>query len=270
MAKRVVSLAQSWVGKKENDGTHKAIIDIYNSYQPHPRGYKMTYDAPWCAAFVSAVAIKLGYTNIIPVECSCSQMIELFKKLGSWVEDDGRKPNPGDIVFYDWEDNGVGDNMGSSDHVGIVESVIGNKITVIEGNYNNAVKRRILYVNGKYIRGYGVPKYPVAPNKSIDELAQEVLNGVWGNGQARKDALTNAGYDAVAVQKRVNELIVSKVKVGDTVRLNKGAKTYDGKSLASFVYGRKHKVKEINGNRAVITYLGITVAAVNVKDLTLA
>lgn len=60
------------------------------------------------------------------------------------------------------------------------------------------------------------------------------------------------------------------IKVGSTVKLNKGAKTYDGKALASFVYSRKHKVKELNGNRAVITYLGITVAAVNVKDLTLA
>lgn len=60
------------------------------------------------------------------------------------------------------------------------------------------------------------------------------------------------------------------IKVGSTVKLNKGAKTYDGKSLSSFVYGRKHKVKELKGNRAVITYLGITVAAVNVKDLTLA
>ncbi len=60
------------------------------------------------------------------------------------------------------------------------------------------------------------------------------------------------------------------IKVGSTVKLNKGAKTYDGKSLSSFVYGRKHKVKELKSNRAVITYLGITVAAVNVKDLTLA
>lgn len=59
------------------------------------------------------------------------------------------------------------------------------------------------------------------------------------------------------------------IKVGSTVKLNKGAKTYDGKSLSSFVYGRKHKVKELKGNRAVITFLGITVAAVNVKDLTL-
>ena len=60
------------------------------------------------------------------------------------------------------------------------------------------------------------------------------------------------------------------VKVGSTVKLRNGAKTYDGGKIASFVYDRKHKVKEINGNRAVITYSGIVVAAVNIKDLTLA
>ena len=61
-----------------------------------------------------------------------------------------------------------------------------------------------------------------------------------------------------------------KIEVGSTVMVNKGAKTYTGGSLASFVYSRKHKVKQISGDRAVITYLGIVVAAVNVKDLTLA
>lgn len=43
--------------------------------------------------------------------------------------------------------------------------------------------------------------------KSIDEIAREVLQGLWGNGEARKKALTNAGYDYDAVQKRVNELL---------------------------------------------------------------
>lgn len=60
----------------------------------------------------------------------------------------------------------------------------------------------------------------------------------------------------------------SSIKVGDTVRVNKGAKTYDGKGLADFVYGRDHKVSEVSGSRAVITYEGTTVAAVNTKDLT--
>ena len=63
---------------------------------------------------------------------------------------------------------------------------------------------------------------------------------------------------------------VPTIEKGSTVRLNKGAKTYDGKSLASFVYNRNHKVKEIKGDRVVITYLGVVVAAVSIKDLTLA
>lgn len=43
--------------------------------------------------------------------------------------------------------------------------------------------------------------------KSVDEIAKEVINGKWGNGTARKQALTAAGYDYATVQKRVNELL---------------------------------------------------------------
>ena len=43
--------------------------------------------------------------------------------------------------------------------MGIVDAVSGNNITVIEGNKNNAVGRRTLQVNARYIRGYGVPRY---------------------------------------------------------------------------------------------------------------
>lgn len=276
-AKNVISLAQSWLGKKESDGSHKTIIDIYNTYKPHPRGYKMTYTAPWCATFVSAIAIKLGYTNIMPVECSCSKMIELYKALGCWVESDNRTPSPGDVIFYDWDDSGVGENLNNPDHVGIVEKVTGNTITVIEGNYSHAVKRRSISVNGRYIRGYAVPKYDKEPAittvtglKTVEELAKEVILGKWGSGQARKDALTKAGYNYNAVQTKVNEILnTSVIKVGSTVKIKAGAKTYSGGSLASFVYGRKYKVKELKGNRAVVTFLGIVVAAVNTKDLIL-
>lgn len=57
------------------------------------------------------------------------------------------------------------------------------------------------------------------------------------------------------------------IKVGDTVRLRKNARTYEGVMLASFVYYRDHIVKEIDGDRAVITYNGSIVCAVNVNDL---
>jgi hypothetical protein len=43
--------------------------------------------------------------------------------------------------------------------------------------------------------------------KTVDEIAQEVIKGTWGNGTARKTALTNAGYDYATIQKRVNEIL---------------------------------------------------------------
>lgn len=214
-ASKVVSQAQAWLGLKESNDSHKKIIDIYNSQKPLPVGYKLKYTDAWCAGFVSAVAIKTGYTDLIPCECSCPRMITLMKNKGIWVENENRKPNPGDIIFYDWDDSGSGDNKGSADHVGIVEKVEGNTITVIEGNYGNAVKRRTLAVNGRYIRGYGVPKYDAEPKeepkatKSITQVAREVLNGKWGNGSDRKKKLVAAGYDYNAVQKEVNRLFNS-------------------------------------------------------------
>lgn len=155
----IVNAAVSYIGCKESDGSHKKIIDLYNSHKPLARGYVMKYNSAWCAAFVSAMAIECGLTAILPTECGCEKMIELFKNLGSWVENDAYVPRPGDVIFYDWDDSGVGDNRGYSDHVGIVEKVSGGTITVIEGNMHDAVGRRTLAVNGRYIRGYGVPKY---------------------------------------------------------------------------------------------------------------
>ena len=56
---------------------------------------------------------------------------------------------------------------------------------------------------------------------------------------------------------------------GSTVRVKQGAKDYNGDSLASFVYIRDHVVSEVSGDRCVITYGGVVVAAVRKSDLTL-
>lgn len=160
-ASKVVALAKSWLGKNEKDGTHRDIIDIYNSQPKLPRGYAVQYDDEWCATTVSAVAVALGYTDIIPTECSCTKMIELFKALGAWHENEAVTPQPGWILFYDWDDRGNGDCTGNPEHVGIVEKVSDGKVTIIEGNYGEAVKRRVLSLNARYMRGYGVPKYDV-------------------------------------------------------------------------------------------------------------
>ena len=155
----IVSEAISHIGVKEGTVLHHKIIDRYNSRKPLPRGYAVKYTDPWCATFISYLAIVMGYTDIIPVECGCPQMITIAKQMGIWVEDDSYVPKPGDIVLYDWQDSGSGDNTGTADHIGIVEKVVGSTETVIEGNYQDSVKRRELAVNGRYIRGYIVPRY---------------------------------------------------------------------------------------------------------------
>lgn len=58
---------------------------------------------------------------------------------------------------------------------------------------------------------------PQPSTKSIDELAQEVIQGVWGNGDDRLNKLTQAGYDYNSVQARVNELLSSNSDTGSIV-----------------------------------------------------
>lgn len=90
------------------------------------------------------------------------------------------------------------------------------------------------------------------------------------NAEAMLAKLKAAGYSDAFITTGSGGTAAQEIKVGSSVRLNKGAKTYDGKSLASFVYNRDHVVKEISGDRAVITYGGVVVAAVKLSDLTLA
>jgi hypothetical protein len=167
---RFVKTAESYWGYRENDGSHKEIIDIYNSQTKLPRGYKVTYTDAWCATFVSAMGHFLGWSDIILPECSCNNMIELYKKAGRWEERDNYVPKIGDIIMYDWDDNGTGDNTGSVEHVGIVVDIDDNRIKIIEGNKNNAVEYRELAVNGKFIRGYCLPNFIVKSEEKEEQL----------------------------------------------------------------------------------------------------
>lgn len=159
LREKYVNTAISYLGAAEGTAKHREIVDIYNSHKPLARSYALQYTDAWCAGFVSAMSIKCGLTDIIPTEVGCGAMITLYQKMGRWVENDAYVPNVSDIIFYDWADTSVGDNKGSSDHVGIVVSVTGNVMRVIEGNKNDAVEYRDIAVNGKYIRGYGIPDF---------------------------------------------------------------------------------------------------------------
>ena len=183
----------------------------------------------------------------------------------------------GDYIYYDWDDNGAGDCTGSSDHVGVVESCDGNTITVVEGNKSNAVERRTLEVNGRYIRGYGVPDFskkatsepakPAAPAKPAQGTAGEqvytVQRGDTLSGIAAKYGTTYqklASYNGIA-----NPNVIS---VGQKIKIpGSGVRTYTVKSgdslwaIAAKQLGdgsRYNEIKTMNGLTSNTIYAGQT------------
>lgn len=213
-AQDVLNVMRSWIGYSEANGKHKQIIDLYNSHKPLARGYAVKYSDEWCDTTVSAAAIKAGVVDLIGTECGCEQHVKIFQSMGIWMEDGTITPIPGDIILYNWDD-ATQPNDGYSDHIGYVESVSGRTITLIEGNKGEAVARREIPVGWGYIRGYARPKYSSSgtapstptPSKTIDEIARDVISGVYGNGSDRTNALIAMGYDPGKVQERVNAIL---------------------------------------------------------------
>lgn len=156
---QVVETAEAYLGSQEADGSHRKIIDLYNSHEPLALDYVVQYDDSWCAAFVSAVSIECGLTGILPTECGCERQIGLFQQLGRWEESDAHIPLPGDLIYYDWDGTARGDCTGWSDHVGIVVGTKWPFLKVIEGNKDDSVSYRILPLNDISIRGFGLPDY---------------------------------------------------------------------------------------------------------------
>lgn len=106
----------------------------------------------WCACFVSWCADQCGYieAGVIPKFSLCSAGMEWFESRGQFM-DGSYVPATGDLVFFDWG------NDGSIDHVGIVESVVDGTIYTIEGNSGDKVARRSYPIGYGQIVGYGVP-----------------------------------------------------------------------------------------------------------------
>lgn len=192
-ANDVLNVARGWIGYSEANGKHREIVDYYNQ---NTSGYNLTYSDAWCDGFVSAVAIKAGAADIIGTEVGCERHIEIFKKLGIWIEDGGITPRVGDIILFNWDDT-TQPNDGFSDHIGFVESVSGNTITCIEGNISDAVGRRKIVVGNGCIRGYARPKYGgssanVSVNKPTTSqpvstvIGKIAVDGKWGPETTKK------------------------------------------------------------------------------------
>lgn len=132
-----------------------AAMQIGNSGgQPYWSWYGFGSRVEWCACFVSWCANECGYIDagIIPKFASCDVGMNWFKTHSLW-QTNTYTPREGDIIFFDWDSDGL------ANHVGIVEKVKDGKVHTIEGNSGDACKK-IEYNSGdSRILGYGIPAY---------------------------------------------------------------------------------------------------------------
>ena len=104
-------------------------------------------------------ANEWGYVDacVIHKFASCSIGIQWFRERGLW-QDGSYEPRPGDLIFFDWDDEDEGQD-GAADHVGIVEKVDGGIVYTVEGNSGDSCRVNQYPVGYYEILGYGVVAY---------------------------------------------------------------------------------------------------------------
>ena len=119
--------------------------------------YGFSSHVHWCACFVSWCSNECGYikAGIMPKFAVVGSGASWFKERHRWASG-GYSPKPGDVIFFDWDHDGV------LDHVGLVESCDGKTVTTIEGNSGNACRRLTYRRGAACITGYGIPAYPTS------------------------------------------------------------------------------------------------------------
>ncbi len=147
-------------GRAFTGGGNQAIVEVALTQlgneggQPYWSWFGFDGRVGWCACFVSWCADQCGYleSGFIPRFSLCSDGVDWFKKNGQW-QDKNYEPATGDLIFFDWGNNGT------IDHVGIVEKCENGIVYTVEGNSGDACKQQRYSVGNNFIYGYGAVAY---------------------------------------------------------------------------------------------------------------
>ena len=147
-------------GRAFTSGGNQAIVEVALTQlgneggQPYWSWYGFGGRVEWCACFASWCADQCGYleSGIVPKFSLCSDGVNWFKGKRQW-QDKNYEPQAGDLIFFDWG------NDGSIDHVGIVEKCENGTVYTVEGNSGDACKQQSYPVGSNSIYGYGCPAY---------------------------------------------------------------------------------------------------------------
>ena len=121
---------------------------------PYWSWWGLEYRVEWCAIFVSWCADQCGYLDagVLPKMEGVRPYVDWFIERGQWQGRD-YEPSPGDIIFFDWESDGL------ADHVGIVEKVENGLIYTVEGNSGDRCVENRYYLGSAPVYGFGLPLY---------------------------------------------------------------------------------------------------------------
>ena len=187
-------------------------------------------------------------------------------------------PQKGDVFVncgYTYGHTGVCLGEGDINRFKVIDQNFDGKCSLLEG-YRDYVSGTPLYFLRPHNQENIVESIieqpveaPVEPQKSVDELAQEVIAGKWGNGEDRKNNLENAGYDYGAIQNRVNEMLsaqetIEEIRVGDKVKVL-NATQYNGQPFKTWY--DVYDVIEVAGDRVVIGIGNEVTCAININNI---
>lgn len=235
---KVLEIAKAEVGYLEKRSNSKLYSKTDNAgsanYNKYARDMDNTpnfFNGPkngfdWCAifmcwcfvqAFGAERAMKLLFLPERSAGASCTYLASRFRAQGRLFAAD---PKPGDLILY------TRDGGSKFYHVGIVTKVTDTKIYTIEGNTSGG-STVIANGGGVFEKEYNkksvsawyarpnydavvIPEEKETPSKSIEDVARAVINGEYGDGDARKLKLYAEGYDVKAVQNEVNRILNGK------------------------------------------------------------
>lgn len=201
----VINKFNCFIGFSEANGKFKQIIDTYNNIKPLPQGYKLQYSDEWCCGGLSAMFFMSNAIDLVHGgECSCLRLVNLSKANGTWK---GRTtPKKGDVVLYTW-------NGSTPQHIGLVRSVSNASINVIECNISETVGTRNINYSDSKIYGFMRPNYSTkeeTPDEIPSQIIIDIIDGKYGNGEARKKKIEAIGYNYTTVQSAVNDYLKKK------------------------------------------------------------
>ena len=150
------SAALYGIGNGSGDLVMVALSQVGNAGgETYWSWYGFNSRVEWCACFVSWCGDQCGYIDagVLPKFASCTfQGVPWFRERGLW-QDNTYVPNPGDIIFFNWDGDGL------VDHVGIVEKAENGRVHTIEGNSGNACRQNSYPLGYSRIYGYGILNY---------------------------------------------------------------------------------------------------------------